>query len=223
MSAAKVQLLREPQQLAHQGAALITPRQQGSGPKPTRSGELPGGAIVPQLEEVELPDEVSSETIALATDSSGLSASAQANAIERALEEIIAGSERVADWHSRRGAWYGRIYIALGLPAAILAALAGATALASTAGRVPAGIIALISAAIGAAGTFLNSGDQRRYHQQMASQWYMIAGEAKLHKIVDLQQPDWISQKSREALKGLLARQAELIQGRPALLTNQST
>jgi hypothetical protein len=117
---------------------------------------------------------------------------------------------------------YGRLYFALGLPAAVLAAVAAATGLASTAGRIPAAIIALVAAGLGAAGTFLNSGGQRRYHQEMSSQWYMIGGEAKLHRLVDVQQADWIAKDSRETLKGLLGRQAQLLQGKPVVVANQA-
>src|SRR5437016_5220419 len=121
-------------------------------------------AVTPMQEEVDLPDAVSNETIALATGSSSPRTPLQAIKVEQALEEIIVGSVKAADWHSKRAALYGRAYYALGLPSVALAALAGAAGLASTAGRVPAAIIALVSAALGAAATFLNSAGQRANH-----------------------------------------------------------
>jgi len=171
------------------------------------------------------PDEVSKETIELAVGSPSLPTSLQTGEIDRALEEIITGSEKASEWHSNRAAVYGRAYYALGLPAVVLAALAGATGLASTAGRIPAAIIALVSAALGAAATFLNSAGQRAYHQEMASQWYMIAGEAKLHRF---EEADWvteggkISEEARKTLKGLLDRQAQLLKGKPAVLASET-
>jgi hypothetical protein len=49
----------------------------------------------------------------------------------------------------------------------------------------------------------------------------MIAGEAKLHRLVDLQRPDWIAEEGRETLKGLITRQAQLLQGKPMLRANE--
>ncbi|HEY6745218.1 MAG TPA: hypothetical protein VI357_05815 [Mycobacteriales bacterium] len=169
---------------------------------------------------MELPDAVSDETVALATGY-GDSGPFSVNQIDDALQEIATGSRRAAAWHSKRGALYGRLYLALGLPAAILAAAAAVTGFASTAGRIPAAIIALASAAVSAASTFLNCGAQRRYHQEMASQWYTIASEARLHSMVDLHKPAWRSQDAVEVLKGLIARQAQLIQGKPVVLSDQ--
>jgi len=217
MSAANVKVLR---------ASGVTPVSRVARPRAKqRSERLAKLAVIPDQEEVDLPDEVSKETIELAIGSASLHTSLQANEIEQALKEIISGSEKASDWHSDRAALYGRAYYALGLPAVVLAALAGATGLASAAGRIPAAIIALVSAALGAAATFLNSAGQRAYHQEMASQWYMIAGEAKLHRFEEV---DWITdegkitEEGRKTLKGLLDRQAQLLKGKPAVLAGES-
>ena len=217
MSAAKINILRE---------SGVTPASLVARPRAKPRSERPAKlAVIPDQEEVDLPDEVSKETIELAVGSPSLPTSLHTGEIDRALEEIITGSEKASEWHSNRAAVYGRAYYALGLPAVVLAALAGATGLASTAGRIPAAIIALVSAALGAAATFLNSAGQRAYHQEMASQWYMIAGEAKLHRF---EEADWvteggkISEEARKTLKGLLDRQAQLLKGKPAVLASET-
>src|SRR6266536_2198905 len=67
-------------------------------------------------------------------------------------------AERVNEEAQRSRLVAGRwsaTHLALGLPTAVLAAAAGATALASAAGRVPAAILALTAAAFSAASTFL--------------------------------------------------------------------
>jgi hypothetical protein len=222
MSAAKVEVLRVPTvSVARQPVKRRLPKKriyEAAAPPPEVA------APPPQEEEVELPD-VSEETIALAVGTRVRRAALQTNEINQALGEIITGSEKASEWHSKRGALYGRAYYALGLPAVILATLAGATALASAAGRVPAAIIALVSAALGAAATFLNSGGQRAYHQEMASQWYMIAGEAKIYRFQDVSwvtEEGGITEEGRKILKGLLDRQAQLLKGRPVVLASES-
>jgi hypothetical protein len=67
------------------------------------------------------------------------------------LDAIIAESDLSAYDFRRSSRRWGRSYYVLGLPAVVLATLAGATGLASTTGRIPAAIVALISACLGAA------------------------------------------------------------------------
>jgi hypothetical protein len=138
--------------------------------------------------------------------------------IKDALSEVCAISAKNAEWHSKRAAFWGRLNIAFGLPAVILAALAGATALASTAGRVPAAIIAFAAAIFTGASSWLNSRGQRAYHQQMSSAWVLLANQAKLHLLVDADDGNWISSSGREVLRELLSRQAQLYEGKAAVV-----
>lgn len=78
------------------------------------------------------------------------------------------------------GTWWGRAYYLLGLPAAILATIAGAAALASTAGRVFAAIVALVSAGLTTAATFLNSNENKQYHIKFSAAWQQLADDARL-------------------------------------------
>ena len=85
--------------------------------------------------------------------------------------ELEAEAERQSLLYARRARFYSSLYYIFGLPAAILAAIAGATALASTTGRITAGIIALTSSALSAAVVFLDSGKQRDRSAQTRTYW----------------------------------------------------
>lgn len=97
-----------------------------------------------------------------------------------ALSSLIADCDLHAYNARSVGEWWGRAYYLLGLPAAILATIAGAAALASTAGRVPAAIIALISAGLTAAATFLNSDENKKNHIRFSAAWQQLADDARL-------------------------------------------
>src|SRR5487761_45424 len=71
----------------------------------------------------------------------------------------------------------------LGLPAAVLAAVAGATGLISAAGRVPAAVIALVAAGLTAAATFLNSDDNQKSNIVMSAAWSELADDARLQHL----------------------------------------
>jgi hypothetical protein len=78
------------------------------------------------------------------------------------------------------GNWWGRAYYLLGLPSAVLATIAGAAALASAAGRVPAAIVALISAGLTTAATFLNSNENKQSNIKLSAAWQQLADDARL-------------------------------------------
>jgi len=75
---------------------------------------------------------------------------------------------------------WARAYYLLGLPAAILATIAGAAGLGSTAGRIPAAIIALFSAGLSAAATFLNSNDNKQQSTKISAAWQELADDVRL-------------------------------------------
>lgn len=68
--------------------------------------------------------------------------------------------------------------VALGSAAAVLAAVAGATGLASTAGRVPAAIMALTAAALTAAARFLRCNERHEMNWRRVSAWQALARDA---------------------------------------------
>jgi hypothetical protein len=83
----------------------------------------------------------------------------------------------------RSSRWWGRAYYLLGLPAAVLAAVAAATGLISAAGRVPAAIIALVASGLTAAATFLNSQDNQKRNNLMSAAWSELGDDARLQHL----------------------------------------
>lgn len=96
------------------------------------------------------------------------------------LETLIAEGDLHAFDLRMLSRWWGRAYYLLGLPAAVLAAVAGATALISVSGRIPAAIIALVSAGLTAAATFLNSEQNRKKDDELSAAWQGLADDARL-------------------------------------------
>jgi hypothetical protein len=135
-------------------------------------------------------------------------------AMDIELRKVIESAEGNARDEQRREVAWSRLYFLVGLPAAILAAVAGATALASAAGRVAAGIIALIASGLTAAATFLDSETRRRSHENLAAGWKVLANDAHVRLVVDLQDDDWLQRYSRLELTNLLDRERKLRQGK---------
>ena len=100
--------------------------------------------------------------------------------LEGTLLYLIADCDlRAYDTQQASMRW-GRAYYMLGLPAAVLATIAGATALASTAGRIAVAIVALISAGLTTAATFLNSNENKQSNSKLSAAWQELADEARL-------------------------------------------
>jgi hypothetical protein len=85
------------------------------------------------------------------------------NALSEQLDRLIAKAEYRSTKTGRWARFWQVVDITLGLATAVLAAIAGATGLASAAGRVPAAILALVAAGLGAASRFLES--RERYER----------------------------------------------------------
>lgn len=126
--------------------------------------------------------------------------------VDRAKEEASVERDKAHAW--------SRLYFLVGLPAAILAAVAGATALASTSGRVAAGIIALVSAGLTAAATFLDSSTRQTSRENLAAGWQVLANDAELKLVVDLENDEWLRRDSRPELQDLADRERKLLQGK---------
>jgi hypothetical protein len=75
---------------------------------------------------------------------------------------------------------WGSAYYLLGLPAAVFATIAGAAGLASTAGRIPAAIVALAAAGLATAATFLNSNDNKQQNGKLSAAWQELADDVRL-------------------------------------------
>jgi hypothetical protein len=106
--------------------------------------------------------------------------------IRSELDKLINESEQEAKTHRARTRFWRRMDVSLGLPAAMTAAAAGATGLTSAAGRVPAAIIALVSATLSAAVVFLRAEPQVKSHTELSAAWAALAADADLAKNVRL-------------------------------------
>ncbi|QKV77823.1 hypothetical protein [Amycolatopsis sp. Hca4] len=99
------------------------------------------------------------------------------------LESVMAEADLNAFDARRSSLRWGRAYYLLGVPAVILATIAGATGLATAAGRVAAAVIALVSAGLSAAATFLNSQEQRKASGRLCAAWQELADDARMELI----------------------------------------
>lgn len=88
---------------------------------------------------------------------------------EGVLHRLAAEAENGAAWNATRAARWAGIYLTLGLPAAVLAAVGGATALAATTTRVVGGVIALVSAGASAAAAFLDRRNSQQRFEALAA------------------------------------------------------
>jgi hypothetical protein len=100
--------------------------------------------------------------------------------LESTYRQLVAQSDLNSFDAWRASRWWGRTYYILGLPAAVLAGIAGAVGLANTAGRVPAAIIALVAAALTAAVTFLNIEINRNRNTEFCAEWCILADDTRL-------------------------------------------
>lgn len=107
--------------------------------------------------------------------------------------------EQAKQWRS--------VNLSLGLPASILAAVSGATALASTAGRITAGILALTAAGFGAILTTINASHRMNQATAAANAYLEIQTAARQAREIDL--PYWSLDEARNALAELTARRDE--------------
>jgi hypothetical protein len=100
-------------------------------------------------------------------------------AMQQQLAELAKNIKRRASRAGRWASFWQVTDITLGLATAVLAATAGATGLASTAGRVPAAILALIAAGLTAASKFLEC--RARYERNRKRRNALHALERDVH------------------------------------------
>jgi hypothetical protein len=95
----------------------------------------------------------------------------------------------------------------LGIPASVLAGAAGATALAATAGRVTAGILAIVAAGFGAVLTTINASHHLNQAAAAGNAYLEIQTAARQCREIDL--PYLTLNDARQALAELTARRDE--------------
>jgi hypothetical protein len=103
--------------------------------------------------------------------------------------------------------WRG-VNLVFGVPAAALAAVAGGTGLAGVAGRVPAAIMALISAGLAGALTTLNAGRRVTQAHSSANAYLGIQTNLRQFRTIDLAHLDF--QQARERLNEFTVRTDEI-------------
>lgn len=96
------------------------------------------------------------------------------------LRSLIEDSDLRASDAQRASKRWGRAYYLLGLPAAVLATIAGAAGLASTAGRIPVAIVTLAAAGLATAATFLNSSENKQHNSKLSAAWQELADDVRL-------------------------------------------
>ena len=101
----------------------------------------------------------------------------------RRLEESAMFSSQAQFEQTKQ--WRG-INLGLGLPASLLAAAAGATALAATAGRITAGILAIAAAGFGAVLTTINASHHMNQAAAAANAYLEIQTAARQAREIDL-------------------------------------
>ncbi|MGX1632508.1 SLATT domain-containing protein [Streptomyces albidoflavus] len=122
----------------------------------------------------------------------------------RRLEESAMWSAQCQFEEGKR--WRATHWV-LGLPATLLAAVAGTTALVESTGGTAAGILALLSAGLGAILTTVNASQRASQAVAAANVYLSIQTAARQHREIDL--PDWTATGAREALAALTARRDE--------------
>ena len=113
-------------------------------------------------------------------------------------------------------------YYMLGLPAAVLTTIAGAAGLASTAGRVPAAIIALAAAGLTTAALFLNNTNENsQRNSKLSAAWQELADgvrEALIRYGQDMRRYHLDDARSTEAANSLLTSAIRFNKRKSALL-----
>ncbi|WP_234323211.1 SLATT domain-containing protein [Streptomyces bikiniensis] len=129
----------------------------------------------------------------------------------QALDAEFRRLEESAMWSAQcqfeEGKRWRATHWALGLPATLLAAVAGTTALVESTGATAAGILALLSAGLGAVLTTVNAPQRASQAVAAANVYLSIQTAARQHREIDL--PDWSPAEAREALAALTARRDE--------------
>ncbi|MCX4985936.1 SLATT domain-containing protein [Streptomyces sp. NBC_00572] len=129
----------------------------------------------------------------------------------QALDAEFRRLEESAMWSAQcqfeEGKRWRATHWALGLPATLLAAIAGTTALVESTGATAAGILALLSAGLGAILTTVNAPQRASQAVAAANVYLSIQTAARQHREIDL--PAWTTVEAREALAALTTRRDE--------------
>ena len=137
------------------------------------------------------------------------------DAIARQLSNIVEGVTWSAQGQMEAAKLWRTVNLWVGVPAALLAAVAGVTALASTTGRIAAGIIAVAAAGLGAVAATLNAPKRAELAESAGNKYLAIQQDATIARDVDL--PRQGVDEARQALHELAARRQEVNAGATAI------
>jgi hypothetical protein len=135
------------------------------------------------------------------------SASGQPGSLICQLDKLITLAENRGGKAGRWASIWQRVDIVSGLMAAVLAAIAGAAALASVAGRIPAAILALSAAGLAAGNQFLGSGVRYERNRKRRNAWKALELDARLDKAKLEESPP---RGLEEVMRALLDRRAAI-------------
>jgi hypothetical protein len=129
-------------------------------------------------------------------------------AISRQLLKIEEAAKWSAQGQLEAAKLWRTVNMWVGVPAALLAAIAGVTALASTTDRVVAGIVAIAAAGFGAVAATLNGPKRAEVAEAAGNKYLAIQQDASIARDVDL--PRQHIDQAREALHDLAARRQDV-------------
>lgn len=117
------------------------------------------------------------------------------------VERLCDEATRQKDLAHRRAEFWVKADIALGFPAALLAAVSGAAGLASADARVPAALVALAAAGCAAGAGFLRSDSRRLANKRARQAWALVEARARMKLAQDRVLPDDLAEvlESRQA------------------------
>jgi hypothetical protein len=101
-------------------------------------------------------------------------------AMRAEVERLRREAERQLGRAERRAQFWAYADVALGFPAALLAGVSGAAGLATADARVPAALLALVSAGLSAGAGFLRSDVRRIANKRSRQAWATVEAEACL-------------------------------------------
>ncbi|GHB33794.1 hypothetical protein GCM10010346_66180 [Streptomyces chryseus] len=117
------------------------------------------------------------------------------------VEQLLGEAERQVRKADRHVRFWSFIDVALGFPAAVLAGVSGTAGLASADARVPAALLALVSAGLSAGAGFLRSDVRRAANRRSRRAWAEVEARARL--LLAQEPPLLDRQSAQEALQGL--------------------
>lgn len=112
--------------------------------------------------------------------------------VDAALDRLdleLASLRDKAAWNARRGRMWERANMGLGLPAAVLAAVAGVGAFSEFFSDIAVGVVALTSAALTATIAFFRPDEQRRAFKAKAAGYEELADDVDMYITVDAWDP----------------------------------